>query len=453
MKTLPDTFIFILCSLLLISAPLLYSGKTALTLMILEYLGLGLLCLTLWLVPITQKLHLPVALFLTLSILAAISYLLPIPENYWHLLPHHGFYTEVVDWLKSKNTTPTFTLSLISHETQKALLTLVPAIAIFLATSHFDKNHLKQLVMIFLGVTSLEAALGLIQYSSNNPDFFFGIKANGNAAQGTYFNRDHFAALMETCLPFAIGFSLNAIGRHQHHHNDHLIIIKGNHFLIFASLSILILLGGIFSMSRTGIFLIAIAILLSSVFFARHIGGRQSASITGIISTITIGFITSIGLIPILNRFIEQDPLADGRWDIWQYTIVGIKAFFPVGSGPGTFPDVYRAFQPLEQQGFINHAHNDYLELMFDMGLAGMVIIGGFFLLYLYGWVKLWDKPWDEEHLMQNAAGISILLLLLHSLTDFNLHTPANMIIFGFLCAIFFRKTTIKHRRKMHNSK
>ena len=451
MKTLPDTFIFILCSLLLISAPLLYSGKTALTLMILEYLGLGLLCFTLWLVPITQKLHLPVALFLTLSILAAISYLLPIPENYWHLLPHHEFYTEVVDWLKSKNITPTFTLSLIPNETQKSLLTLIPAIAIFLATSHFEKNHLKQLVMIFLGVASLEAALGLIQYSSNNPDFFFGIKANGNAAQGTYFNRDHFAFLMETCLPFSISYTLHSIGKHKKMDSSY-FSFKSNQFLIFISISLLIVLGGIFSLSRTGILLIAAAILLSSVFFARHIGGRQSASITGIISTITIGFITSIGLIPILNRFIEQDPLADGRWDIWQYTIVGIKAFFPVGSGPGTFPDVYRAFQPLEQQGFINHAHNDYLELMFDMGLAGMVIIGGFFLLYLYGWVKLWDKPWDEEHLMQNAAGISILLLLLHSLTDFNLHTPANMIIFGFLCAIFFRKTTQKPRRKMHKS-
>lgn len=78
---------------------------------------------------------------------------------------------------------------------------------------------------------------------------------------------------------------------------------------------------------------------------------------------------------------------------IYGSTLLSVSKPFSLLEVVSVHSDVYRAFQPLEQQGFINQgAHNDYLELMFDMGLAGMVIIGDFFLLYLYGWVKLWDN-------------------------------------------------------------
>jgi O-antigen ligase len=91
---------------------------------------------------------------------------------------------------------------------------------------------------------------------------------------------------------------------------------------------------------------------------------------------------------------------------------------------------------------FINNAHNDYLELLFEMGAAATFLITAFILLYIYGWVKLWGKAWNQLHFIQNAAGVGIFILLLHSLTDFNLHTPANMIAFAFLCGLFFRQYT-----------
>ena len=39
---------------------------------------------------------------------------------------------------------------------------------------------------------------------------------------------------------------------------------------------------------------------------------------------------------------------------------------------------------------------------------------------------------------MKVGAGIGILLMMLHGLTDFNLHIPANAIYFAFLAAVFF---------------
>ena len=442
MRTLPEQLVFALSVALLIAAPTLYSGKTAFAEMLLGFLGLGILACLLWM-ETPQRLYRPVTLFIITGLCLTAIYLVPLPQTQWANLPGRDFYLEGVNWINQQSVTPALALSLVPAETLIALLSLIAPLGIFLAASYLPETKVKQLVMVFLGVAALQAALGLIQYASNNPVFFFGLEPNGQSAQGTYRNRDHFAALMEMALPISIGLTLFTLGQHhrgQQHDTKRFTWLTLNNTLIFGSLMLLILLAGIFSRSRAGVFLTIIAVILSSLIFARHIGGKQSAGITAVIATITTGFAVSIGLIPILNRFVAQDPLEDGRWEIFNNTIEGIRTFFPFGSGPGTFPDVYRAFQPIEQMRFVNNAHNDYLELLFEMGAAATFLITAFILLYIYGWVKLWGKAWNQLHFIQNAAGVGIFILLLHSLTDFNLHTPANMIAFAFLCGLFFRQ-------------
>lgn len=430
---------FLLACFLIIIAPLLYSGKGAYTKMLLESTGLALLGLSLLALPVFERVYKPIQLFLITSLALTSLYLLPIPESMWNTLPGRDFYHPVISWLQQQQVEPRLYFSLIPTESMFALLSLLAPLAIFLFTTSSSQARFKNLITVFLCLAAFEAALGLIQYASENPAFYFGIPPNGKSAQGTYVNRDHFAALMEMALPLTIALTLYTLGRKELHQHD-ASWVKLHETLIFGSLMLLILLAGIFTRSRTGVFLVLVGVLLSSIAFARHIGGRQSVGITTIFATIAIGTASSIGLIPVLNRFVGKDPLEDERWRIAQHTIEGIKSFFPLGSGPGTFPDVYRAFQPVEQMRFINNAHNDYLELLFDMGAAGVFIIVSFFLLYIYGWVKLWGKKWDRLHFLQIAAGISIFLILLHSFTDFNLHTPANMIVFALMCGIFFRK-------------
>jgi hypothetical protein len=52
------------------------------------------------------------------------------------------------------------------------------------------------------------------------------------------------------------------------------------------------------------------------------------------------------------------------------------------------------------------------------------------------------------------AAGIGLLLLLIHELFDYNLHTPANMVVFALLAGIFFsapgqiNNATSRHRQR-----
>jgi O-antigen ligase len=160
----------------------------------------------------------------------------------------------------------------------------------------------------------------------------------------------------------------------------------------------------------------------------------------GSFSAIGILLALEIGMVPILNRFIQQDPLTDLRWDIFSDTIKAIGEFFPLGSGIGSFVPVYPRFQGMYlDHVYINHAHNDYLEWLMEGGILAALLIFGFMVMYFSRWPKVWLRSeWKTLNFIQVGAGIGMLAMILHTFVDFNLHTTANQVYFAFLAGLFF---------------
>jgi len=435
LPTISQWLVFGLSCLLLLFAPLLRAGNTALALMIMQGFSLGiLLIIGGWRLP-HQYISRPIWWFLVISIGLVLMYLIPVPETMWRTLPGRTIYVAVYDWLSEHNKDTVYlALSLIPANTVYSLLALLPPLSIFLAIGYLNKRQTLYLVYIFLGVAAFQAGYGLTQYAAGFSD----------NASGTYPNRDHFSALMAMALPLGFGLAAYRVGNHTKHERDSTEHLERrlNYLLVFISLTLLLLLAGIFSRSRAGVILIMLGVLLSSLVFSRHIGGKRSTGLMTTVSTIGMGLAVNIGLIPVLNRFTQANPMEDLRWDFFDTTLAGIQQFFPFGSGPGTFSDIYRALQPLGQTGnFVNNAHNDYLELLFETGLVGAIIILGFFILYLYGWWQLRQAAWQQERFIQTGAGIGILLMLLHAVVEFNFHIPANALFFAFLAGLFLCKS------------
>jgi O-antigen ligase len=108
-----------------------------------------------------------------------------------------------------------------------------------------------------------------------------------------------------------------------------------------------------------------------------------------------------------------------------------------LGWGLGAFPIVYPEFRSFYTNFFVNQAHNDYLQLLVETGLAGFSIAIWFLVLvFRRAGGKL--KNWTET--ATGALTVSALLgcvgILVHSLLDFNLQIPANAALFYVLCAI-----------------
>ena len=116
------------------------------------------------------------------------------------------------------------------------------------------------------------------------------------------------------------------------------------------------------------------------------------------------------------------------------------------GVGPGHFDYRFREYRPEAFQQRPDHAHNDYVELLADWGVAGGVIIFAGIGIFIVGLVKTWPHVRRAEndfgHGMSSryafylGAVSGLFALLVHSLVDFNLHIPANALVAVTLLAL-----------------
>lgn len=104
-------------------------------------------------------------------------------------------------------------------------------------------------------------------------------------------------------------------------------------------------------------------------------------------------------------------------------------AYFPFGSGVGSFAEVYQVAEKAAQlrDDYVNHAHNDYLEIIMTAGLPGLAFLIVLLVLYLIGAYRaLVRKDLSNEIRQYRLLGYAaIFLVLLASVVDYPLRVPA----------------------------
>ena len=85
----------------------------------------------------------------------------------------------------------------------------------------------------------------------------------------------------------------------------------------------------------------------------------------------------------------------------------------------------------------MNHSHDDYVELLADAGIVGG-LLGAWFLVLLFwrGAKSLKESRSPLDLALHIGALAACVGLLVHSFSDFNLHIPANALIFLLLAAL-----------------
>jgi O-antigen ligase len=108
-----------------------------------------------------------------------------------------------------------------------------------------------------------------------------------------------------------------------------------------------------------------------------------------------------------------------------------------LGWGLGTFPVVYPQFRTFYTNFFVNQAHNDYLQLLVEMGLLGFGTMLWFVLtLYTRAFKKIGNWTGEVSGATTLACVLGLSGILVHSAFDFNLQIPANAALFYVLCTI-----------------
>ncbi|MER8461004.1 O-antigen ligase family protein [Mesorhizobium sp. M0915] len=296
--------------------------------------------------------------------------------------------------------------------TIECLLYVLALAAFFLAVLRLRAEQVSALLPFFFMGVICNGLAGAIQYSlSDNISIIGLLPFTINA--GLFANVNHFSALLFVSIPFVVYYGL---------FRGHLF--SGTFGLI--ALLLLLLAAG----SRAGV-LIGLAITVLSVVFlsARsRVSGFSVLLIFVGLSIYTIGAWTKIEAEVV-------DP-AFGRAEFARTTTDGIKQNWATGVGFGNFQ---KAYQIYEKEGmifkqYVNHAHNEYLEIAFEGGVLAILLMIAYFLLLSAALARIRRDP------LQKAAFLSVSFLLIHSLVDYPLRTEALAMTFAYMNAIIFHK-------------
>lgn len=378
----------------------------------------------------------PLALALAAAAILLPAYeLLPLPPSVWTHLPGRAAFAAA--YAGSGTDLPWLPVSLDRAASWRSLLSLLPAIAIFLATAHLGFRARRTISLVLIGLSVVSVLLGLAQVMQGPASALrpFAITHAMNSV-GFFANRNHFAALLYSTIPLTAAWIVAALSLRQ---SQRLIAL-----VCFVLAYVALLLGLGMAASRAGLALAIVAALASLplVFSQGAMTRRRSLAVLAAPIALGVVVVVEFALFNVLGRF-DADAFSDYRFHIAGKSVEAAVAFQPVGSGLGTFVPIYQMFETSTDviAMYINHAHDDWLELWLEGGWPILVLIAALLVwLARAGW-RTWraggesDAPAIDQALPR-AASIVVLLLLAHSAVDYPLRTTAMMVVFAYCAAL-----------------
>jgi O-antigen ligase len=317
-------------------------------------------------------------------------------------------------------------------------------------------NGSKILISALLGLGAMEACFGLVQFLTGYPQIFGYTKTiNLEMATGTFINYDHFAGLMEMILPFALAgafYQLSIIKGQDRQKLDQQGTFLSREELaklaMWIFLSTLLLVALVFSESRMGL-VAAILSALSMITLMLTSGAKRASAFLLPLAFLApaLSMIFWIGPEPVIARFeklVKQSAsVPDSRMAIWRDTLNLIGMHPWAGTGLGTFAVVYPSVQSAFPGQFVDHAHNDYLEFASECGIPATVILfAAIFYIVAQSVRSICRTAGHSQRAIALGCFGSMVAILLHSLTDFNLQIPANTLLFAVVLGISYANSS-----------
>ncbi len=300
------------------------------------------------------------------------------------------------------------------------------------------------------------AVQGLVQYLTWNGKVLWFRKVPPSYPFGPFVNHDHFAGYVEMIIPVAISLALFLADNRLHASGQWALPSKQT------SMGSLISRdpneGG--RLGKTVMSFFAAVILVVTLFFSQSLGGIISTAISGLVFFLLIGrrlvtrrlawavgaaippvvlaLVLWIGPDEVKSQFGASSAAAKEtsfglRVMIWNSLLHNLRPYFWTGAGLGTFELSFAPFTPPGSGAHWDRAHNDYLQLLWEAGLIGFLLVLGALLVFVrrYWWPALRSRGHPLD-LFRVALAVSLLSIGLHSLVDFNLQIGAN----AFLCSL-----------------
>lgn len=364
-------------------------------------------------------------LLLALAVVAiGVLQLVPIPTALWGWFP--GRDVLMVTRVELALSEPSFRpWSTSPNATWASIRALIPALTLLTIGVQLHEFWRRRLIGAILIIALVSVPLGLAQIVQGpSSELRFYTPTNDQQAVGLFANRNHYAALLYVGLALALGCFL----AYDRHFRDRLSAKGVMQAVGWTLLGAFLMVGLMLSRSRAGVGLALIIIVLISLV---GISRRRShpTAFRWMVALLALGGLFAIffGYDAFSSR-LESDWLDQSRWQVTMTTLALAGDYGWLGTGLGSFPSAYAAFEPIDLLGdkVVNHAHNDWAELLVELGWV-FIALSGYFAYWLLHRLKALYRHAKVRTLspLIYAAGAALLALMVHSLVDYPLRTSA----------------------------
>lgn len=366
--------------------------------------------------------------------------LIPLPPAIWTSLPGRGVVVDGFALLGQP--LPWMPLSLAPADSIATAMAMLPPLAMLALVLRLGAYRDSWLLIALLLATFISVALGVMQIQSGGNGPYLYPLANLGTASGLFANANHMATLLLVAIPFLVALGARR-WRQKPNTNDRLLTAT-----LTGGAAIVVLLGIVLNQS--------FALL---VIGAPVVGAAALQLIPP--GRVRLGRLAvMLGLLFLAGAAVLATMVSTGlgesnrtsmtiRADIWEHTTEAVRDFGVAGSGVGTFTGIYRQYEDPAtiERTYVNHAHNDYLELALEGGIPAILLT----ILFLAWWARrafaIWRSPNAAE--LGRAACIASAAILLHSLVDYPLRTAAIATIFAMALALMADPARRRHQVRL----
>ncbi len=393
---------------------------------------IAVICLGIGLFTLTRKqwreFRLPLG-FMAAIIGLILLHLIPLPPVIWQALP--GRELAIAAGEAAGGLQPWREISLVPYRGWNAFYAmLVPAAAMVLAVQ-IDREDHRKLVFVLIGAAFASALLGMVQAITGfSQALYFYDVTNTGSPTGLFANRNHMAAMQVCILPLLALLAARAKGPRMR------IVQTAS-----ATIGLLSIMMAAATGSRAGIALSLVALAASWLVWrarpnrpeARRRREKRQTWVPYAFGAfgvaVLVGFAVLLTQSQSFERISGTSPVEEFRFTVWETTIGFLPQYLPLGSGVGSFVEIFQVHEPSAMLGtsYWNHAHNDWLEWALEGGIPALAIMAFVLFAYLRRAFGLFTQSRTGQLEVQlGLAGAVILFVLgLWSAVDYPLRVPA----------------------------
>jgi len=324
-------------------------------------------------------------------------------------------------------------LTLDRTSTREGLMLLFCYFLVFLVVSNenWSPRWLRRLAIAMAVIGFAVATFGMVQFFAWNGSLYWVRPIKSGSPFGPYVNHNHFTGLMEMTFPVAL--SLVFATRSG-------IAMKA--FMISAG--IVMALATFMTLSRGGLFAFALSFFLF-VYVALRKKVRTRVVLTmGLLVVLGLAGVIWLGAEPVVQRIMALPGLGQELSYVDRIRIAGatlriIQDHPYTGTGLGTFALLSPMYVSWPTNELFDKAHNDYLQLLSEVGLIGFSFVVIWIVALFRSLVSIVRDDSQHSSVLPLGAFCGCFAILIHSFVDFNLQIPANAIYFAALAGLATR--------------